>query len=335
MKGQQLRGEDDPMVRFTILSNNATDDQVHYEHWNRCHVGGQENDGLPHVWTDFHTQEMLRCLMEFDEEDPGSCVQSTRLYQRAGIVHSLLQSKWVGATRAGGDHETPHSKVLHTLPGVEAAESGNGWCRQTEPTYACASGDAEWAVVLDARTTRQVKSDVGHTQTQERLRLCSTGLRLIKTDAIETNASRMSFDELLLGDDGPFNSAQYIRFWLNQAKELREVDNDFFTYQPTIDVDGQYAFCHSLYGKRGSKPMRGDINILASGPPLTLQIDERDVNLMIKFQEVEDGFDRLTNIGFEVTDDERTYQLGLHPDFLGLKFESDQGDLSFTKEARS
>ena len=66
---------------------------------------------------------------------------------------------------------------------------------------------------------------------------------------------------------------------------------------------------------------------------MTLQIDERDVNLMIKFQEVEDGYDRLTNIGFEVTDDERTDQLGLHPDFLGLKFESDQGDLSFTKEA--
>ena len=54
---------------------------------------------------------------------------------------------------------------------------------------------------------------------------------------------------------------------------------------------------------------------------------------MIKFQEVEDGYDRLANIGFEVTEDEGTNQLGLHPDFLGLKFESDQGDLSFTKEA--
>lgn len=332
MKGQQLRGEDDPMVRFTILSNNATDDQVHFEHWNRCHVGGQENDGLPHVWTDFHTQEMLRCLMEFDEEDPGSCVQSTRLYQRAGIVHSLLQSKWVGATRAGGEHETPHSKVLHTLPGVEAAESGNGWCRQTEPAYACASGDAEWAVVLDARTTRQIKSDVRHSRAQERLRLYSTGLRLIKADAIEAGATRMSFDELLLGDDDPFNPAQYIRFWLNQAKEFPEVDTGFLMYKPVMDVEDQYAFCHPLYGKRGSKPMRGDMSVLAAGPPLVLQIDGREVSLIIKFQEVEDGFDRLVNIGFEVNEDERTYQLGLHPDFLGLRFETDQGDLSFTKD---
>ena len=203
-------------------------------------------------------------------------------------------------TRAGGDHETPHSKVLHTLPGVEAAESGNGWCRQTEPTYACASGDAEWAVVLDARTTRQVKSDVGYTQTQERLRLCSTGLRLIKTDAIETNASRMSFDELLLGDDGPFNSAQYIRFWLNQAKELP--GKRITTFSPINQLlmwMGSTPFVIHFMAKGDQKPMRGDINILASGPPLTLQIDERDVNLMIKFQEVEDGYDRLTNIGFE------------------------------------
>ena len=73
---------------------------------------------------------------------------------------------------------------------------------------------------------------------------------MIKADAIEAGATRMSFDELLLGDDGPFNPAQYIRFWLEQAKELPEADNDFFTYQPAMDVEGQYAFCHSLYGKR-------------------------------------------------------------------------------------
>ena len=141
--------------------------------------GGQENDGLPHVWTDFHTQEMLRCLMSLMRRTLGPvynqlvCINEQELF--------ILSSRASGsATRAGGEHETPHSKVPHTLPGVEAAESGNGWCRQTEPTYACASDDSEWAVVLDARTTRQVKSDVGHTQTQERLRLCSTSLRLIK-----------------------------------------------------------------------------------------------------------------------------------------------------------
>ena len=72
---------------------------MHYEHWNRCHVGGQENDGLPHVWTDFHTQEMLRCLMEFDEEDPGSCVQSTRLYQRAELF--ILPPEQVGRRDSG------------------------------------------------------------------------------------------------------------------------------------------------------------------------------------------------------------------------------------------
>ena len=332
MTGPRLQSENDPMVRFTATSHRSIDDPVHYEHWNRCHVRGQENDNLPSVWTDFHTQEMLRCLIEFLEETPGSGVPSTLLYQRAGIAHSLLQSDWVGAPQAGSEHEMPHREILESLPGVEASE-GNKWCRQTEPAYACASGDSEWAVVLDARTTRQIKSDVRHSRAQERLRLYSTGLRLIKADAIEAGATRMSFDELLSCDDGPFNPAQYIRFWLEQAKELPEVDNDFFTYQPAMEVEGQYAFCHSLYGKRGSKPMRGDINILASGPPLTLQIDDREVNLMIKFQEVEDGYDRLANIGFEVTEDEGTYQLGLHPDFLGLKFESDQGDLSFTKEA--
>ena len=78
--------------------------------------------------------------------------------------------------------------------------------------------------------------------------------------------------------------------------------------------------------------MRGDISVLAAGPPLVLQIDGLEVSLIIKFQEVEDGFDRLVNIGFEVNEDERTYQLGLHPDFLGLRFETDQGDLSFTKD---
>ena len=63
---------------------------------------------------------------------------------------------------------------------------------------------------VQCRTTRQVNQMLA-TQTQERPRLCPTACA-IKTDAIKTNASRMSFDELLLGDDGPFNSAQYIPF---------------------------------------------------------------------------------------------------------------------------
>jgi hypothetical protein len=331
MKGQQLRNKDDPMVRFTLVSERTMEEPVHHEHWNRCHVQSRENDNLPSVWTDFHTQEMLRCLMEFMEADPGSSVPSALLYQRAGFVHSLLQSEWVGATQSGGEHETTHREFLQNLPGVESS-GRNKWCRDTEPKYAIASKDSEWAIVVDARTTRQLKTDVGHSTRRERLRLYSSGLRLVKADAIEPNATMMSFDELLLGGDVPFNAAQYIRFWLEQAKELPERDTEFFTYQPAIEVENRYAFCHPLYGKRGSMPMRGDISVLASGPPLTLRIDGKEVNLIIKFLEVEDGYDRLANIGFEVTENERSSQLGLHPDHLGLRFEKEDGDLSFTKD---
>ena len=332
MRDQRIKNEDDPLVRFTVTPHhNSADEPLIHEHWNRCHAPSTAGDTLPSVWTDFHTQEMLRCLMESAEDEPGSIVQSSLLYQRAGIVHTLLNKKWVGTSQTAVEHEATHRGVLQALPGVEAAEVGNGWCRQTEPTYAMASGDSEWAIVLDARTTRKVKSDVSHSLTRERIRLFSSGLRLVKTASIESGAEKISLDELLLGGDQPFNPAEYIRFWLEHARDISQVDTDFFTYQPAMDVQGQYAFCHPLYGKRGSKPMRGDLNLLASGPPLSLQIENREVSLIIKFQEVEDDFDRLVNIGFEVRENGGITQRGLHPDHLGLQFESEQGNLSFTK----
>jgi hypothetical protein len=333
MWDQRITDEGDPLVRFTVTPrHNSADEPLIHEHWNRCHAPSTTGDTLPSAWTDFHTQEMLRCLMESAEDDPGSIVQSSLLYQRAGIVHTLLHRKWVGTSQTGVEYEATHRGVLQTLPGVEAAEVGSGWCRQMKPTYATASGDSEWAIVLDARTTRQVKSNVGHSLTQERIRLFSSGLRLVKTAAIESGAEKMSLEELLLVGDRPFNPAQYIRFWLEHARDISQVDTDFFSYQPDMEVEGQYAFCHPLYGKRGSKPTLRGVNLLASGPPLSLQIEEREVSLIIKFQEVEDDFDRLVNIGFEVRENGGITQRGLHPDHLGLQFENEQGDLSFTKQ---
>ena len=161
MKGQRLQSKDDPMVRFTATSHRSIDDQVHYEHWNRCHVRGQENDNLPSVWTDFHTQEMLRCLIEFLEETPGSGVPST-LVSASGNCPFPSPERLGQLLRLAANMRCRIARDPAKSSQVSRLQKGNKWCRQTEPAYACASGDSEWAVVLDARTTRQIKSDVRH-----------------------------------------------------------------------------------------------------------------------------------------------------------------------------
>ena len=129
------------MIRFTATSHRSIDDPVHYEHWNRCHVRGQENDNLPVFWTDFHTQEMLRCLIEFLEETylAPVCHQRFCISVRELPFPSPEQMGWSPSRLAAN----MRCRIARSWKVFQVSRlQGNKWCRQTEPAYACASGDS-------------------------------------------------------------------------------------------------------------------------------------------------------------------------------------------------
>jgi hypothetical protein len=305
-------------ILYTEITNN--DEPILLEHWNGSHLN-KDHEKKPRFWSAFHEQEMIRCLLEKFQSEGEAAPLSSKLYQRAEILRTILFEKW---TKGEDERKRPKPmelrKTLLVMLGVHRTENSQRWSWDSGEKYASFSDSDEWVLVLDARSTRQLLDDIGDNGA---VKVYSTGLRIVRKTNVKAEHIN-TVEEAIDSGLQPFNPAKFLKLCVQMSVDMGEDrPSGFRAYRPQINVEGEWMFSHSLHGKFGGEPTNRDGSIVCDGSyPLVLKYgDNGTVELMLHFAEDEEGIKRFSNLGFRVETNGRMRYRSLHPTRLGLSFE--------------
>ena len=295
-------------------------DNQEFVHWNGSHL---RNDYKPSKWSEFHTEELIRCVMEKLQDDHH---RTSIIQQRTHILQAILRKQWTRSTDMDLSIEELNDGLrgrMLTIPGLTPVD-GEKWNRATEPVYGSLEGNTEWAIILDARTMQEITE--GGISAED-LRCYSNGLRLVKLNAVTTEGVVL-FEDIITEGRGIFLPEATILFWLNQAIPFENEQETFPRYKPFMEIDGTQAFRHQLRDNLGSsRPLTKHGECILTGntdEPLVLSIGEDEIELGIKFRQEDDGQERLHIIGFVKTIGEKAQYLSIHPDAMNWNFSNEK-----------
>jgi len=325
MEPVKLKGNSDEVestqIPYFEIGQGESDNQE-FVHWNGSHL---RNVYKPSKWSEFHTEELIRCVMEKLQEDNH---RTSIIQQRTHILQAILRKQWTQSTDMDLSIEELNDGLrgrMLTIPGVTPI-GGEKWNRATEPVYGSLEGNTEWAIILDARTMQEITE--GGISAED-LRCYSNGLRLVKLNAVTTEGVVPSEDIITEGR-GIFLPEATILFWLNQAIPFENEQETFPRYKPFMEIDGTQAFRHQLRDNLGSsRPLTKHGECILTGntdEPLVLSIGEDEIELGIKFRQEDDGQERLHIIGFVKTIGEKAQYLSIHPDAMNWNFSNEKGE---------
>lgn len=324
---QRLNQDDleEKSVPYTEITYNG--EPVVLPHWNGSHLN-KKDDAKPRFWSAFHEQEMVRCLLEKFQSEGEAVPLSSKLYQHAEILRTILFEKWTKGEEER-DRARPKElrKTLEEMLGVHRTESSHRWSWESGEKYASFPDSNEWVIVVDARSTRQLLEDIGD---NEAVRVFSTGLRVVLESKVEPEHI-IPVEEAIDSGLPPFNPAKFLKLCCQMSSDIGEHrPQGFRAYRPQINVEGERMYSHRLYDRYGGEPTNRDGSIVCDGShPLVLKYgDNGTIELMLHFVEDEEGVKRFGNIGFRLEINGKTQFRVLHPTRIGLYYEP---ELSRTK----
>lgn len=303
-------------IPYTEITN--TGEPVLLPHWNGSHLN-RNDESKPRFWSAYHEQEMVRCLLEKFESEGESTPLSSKLYQRAEILRTILLEKW---TKGEDERSRPKPlelrETLQEMLGVHRTENGLRWSWESGEQYASFADSAEWVMVLDARSTRRLLDEMGD---NEAVRVFSTGLRIVRKSKVKPEHI-IPVEEAIDSGLPPFNPAKFLKSCLQMSVDVgNHRPSGFRAYRPQINVEGEWMYSHALL-KKGAEPTNRSGSIVCDGSdPLVLKYgDNGTVELMLCFVEDEEGVKRFVNLGFRVIRNGQPQYRSLNPRRIGLSF---------------
>jgi len=289
-------------------------------HWNGSHLD-RNDEAKPRFWSAFHEQEMVRCLLEKFDDDGEPAPSSSKLYQRAEILRTILLEKWTnGEEERNRRRPLELRQTLQEMLGVHRTENSHRWSWDAEEKYASFDDSEEWVMVLDARSTSKILGDIDG---KDAIRVYSTGLRVVRRTYVEPEHI-VSLEDTIDSGLPLFNPAKFLKLCLQMSVGVGEQrPQGFRAYRPQINVEGERMYSHPLYSRFGAEPTNRDGSIVCDGSHLlVLKYGENGtVELMLHFAEDEEGVKRFSNLGFRVITNGRTKYRVLHPARIRLSFE--------------
>jgi hypothetical protein len=203
----------------------------HY-HWNEQHKA-KSNRNLQ--WDTFHLEELGRLIFSHLSQ---SKQRTEIIRQRFQLLHPLLHSIWTKNPRFNGQTITNDiAEMYYRIIGINRLGQGK-WERVTEPRYAVVPGEDEWAIILDARTMREI---IDSGISNECLRCYSSGLRAIKRTAILRPDEEINeFSEYLLDGLPVHSSKQFIEYWFNLSAPVSREKSSLSPYRPKMEIEGDW-----------------------------------------------------------------------------------------------